>query len=457
MDRAKRIFFGYFLSVFTAWCMASGLQAQTNPTKYRILFVFDASGSMYGKWQGKLKMESAKRVLIDLVDSLERTANVQMALRVYGHQFPRNCEDSKLEVPFSSGNAATIKSVLLGLNPKGITPIAYSLERAAYDFPKDGDAKNVLILITDGVEECGGDPCGAAMALQQNGVVMKPFVIGLGLDNSKMGKLDCVGRFINAESESSLENIMKVVVSSVLDNTTVQVNLLDHNQAPTETDVAMSFVDKHTGQVLYNLVHTLDELKQPDRFIIDASPVYSLKVHTIPPIFLGNLVLQPGTNNIIDVKAAQGILHLKMDGSLQYPDLKCLVYSEKTGDLVHVQNINTRVKYLEGAYTIEVLTLPRTRYAHVKVTSKATEIVTVAPPGQLDLDISGSFVGGIYTTGNTPELVVSIETGTRRQIILLQPGKYRLLSRHSNFTETLYTKSREFEIKGLSTIKLNIN
>lgn len=431
--------------------------AQAAPPKYRILFVFDASGSMYGKWQGKLKMESAKRVLIDLVDSLERTANVQMALRVYGHQYPRNCEDSKLEVPFSSGNAATIKSVLLGLNPKGITPIAYSLERAAYDFPNDGNGKNVLILITDGVEECGGDPCGAALALQQKGVVMKPFVIGLGLDNSKMGKLDCVGRFINAESESSLENIMKLVVSSILDNTTVQVNLLDHNNAPTETDVVMSFADKHTGIVWYNLVHTLDQQKLPDRFVIDASPVYSLKIHTLPPIIMGNVTLEPGTNNIIDVKAPQGTLQLKMDGSLKYPDLKCLVYSEKTGELVNVQDINTRVKYLEGMYSIEVLTLPITRFEHIKISSKATEIVAVVPPGQLDLDISGSFVGGIYTTGGKPELVMPIDPGTRRQIVLLQPGKYRVISRHSNLTETLYTKSREFEMRGLSTIKLNIN
>ena len=46
------------------------------------------------------------------------------------------------------------------IRAKGTTPIAKSLEEAAADFPID-NSRNIVILITDGKEECGMDPCVA--------------------------------------------------------------------------------------------------------------------------------------------------------------------------------------------------------------------------------------------------------------------------------------------------------
>ena len=266
------------------------MRAQQSGEHTQILFVLDASGSMFGKWQSKLKMESAKKVLSALVDSLSSVPNVTMGLRVYGHQFARDCQDTKLEVGFSSGNSGTIQSTLMRIKPKGITPIAYSLEQAGNDFPKRSNARNIIILITDGIEECNGDPCKVSHSLQQNHVILKPFVIGLGIDESVVTKFDCLGKFYNASDEISLRKIMKTVITRALDNTTLQVNLLDHNKAPTETNVTMSFTDVQTGTVWYNLEHTLDEAKRPDQFVIEATPTYTLKVHTIPPIIRKNIV-----------------------------------------------------------------------------------------------------------------------------------------------------------------------
>lgn len=423
----------------------------------QILFVLDASGSMYGKWQGKLKMESAKKVLSHLVDSLDQLPGISMGLRVYGHQFPRDCKDTKLEVGFRLSNANAIKSSLQRLKPKGITPIAYSLEQAAFDFPKVSNAKNIIILITDGVEECGGDPCEVSRKLQENRVVLKPFVIGLGIDPALTSKFKCLGRFYNTGSEESLKNIMKVVVSNVLDNTTVQVNLLDHVGVPSETNVTMSFSDRQTGTVWYNFEHTLTSEKKPDQFVIEASPVYNLKIHTIPPIVKRNIELKPGQNNIIEVKASQGNLLLKMSGSMNYKDLKCLVYSSKTGELVHVQDINSTVKYLEGTYDIEVLTLPRTHIKGVKVTSRAQLNETIANPGQLVVAFNGSFVGGIYqVVSGKLELVSVVDPGSRGEYLYLQPGQYRFVTRSTRLDKTIYTKTKDFYIKSNGVTKVNI-
>jgi Ca-activated chloride channel family protein len=447
-----------FLLIAVLFCgVSQRAVAQNEPTKHQILFVFDASGSMFGKWQGNLKIESAKKVLGKLVDSLDQLPNVTMGLRVYGHQYPRDCQDSKLEVPFRNSNSGTIKSVLRDIKPKGITPIAYSLEQSANDFPKDDDAKNIIILITDGIEECNGDPCAVSEKLQENHVVLKPFIIGLGIDRSLVAKFDCMGRFFNASNEESLETILKVVVSNVLDKTTVQVNLLDHNKNATETNVAMSFADRQTGTIWYNLEHTLNTDKTPDKFVIDAAPIYNVKIHTIPPIYKKNVELKPGENNVIDVNAAQGHLHLKMDGSMDYKDLKCLVYDAKTGALVNVQDIDSKVKYLVGTYNIEVLTLPRTTIKNVKITSKATASEIVLSPGQLVVDYSGSLVGAIYKgEGKNLELVKEVDPSDRKAFMYLQPGHYRFVVRPANSDKTVYTKTKDFYIKSNGVIKVNI-
>ena len=52
----------------------------------RILFVFDASQSMLGRWQSGRKIDIAKQLLTNITDSLKDVRNLELALRVYGHQ-----------------------------------------------------------------------------------------------------------------------------------------------------------------------------------------------------------------------------------------------------------------------------------------------------------------------------------------------------------------------------------
>jgi Ca-activated chloride channel family protein len=79
----------------------------------------------------------------------------------------------------------------------GTTPIARSLEKAAGDFP-DLTARNVIILITDGIEACDEDPCAVSRALQAKGIVLKPFVIGIGIEEANQYSLKCVGNYYDA-------------------------------------------------------------------------------------------------------------------------------------------------------------------------------------------------------------------------------------------------------------------
>ena len=220
-------------------CMSplwSQTKAEVEPKPLtRILFVFDGSQSMYGRWESGTKIQVAQKLMGQMLDSLkgiQAEANFQLALRIYGHQKPvppQDCSDTKLEVPFGKGNIYRIKNVLRALNPMGTTPIAGSLMKAADDFPPCDNCRNIIILITDGVEACDGDPCVVSLRLQKQGIILKPFVIGIGMDENFKESFECVGTYFDAADENTFKNVLGVVISQALDNTTAQINLLDIN------------------------------------------------------------------------------------------------------------------------------------------------------------------------------------------------------------------------------------
>ena len=151
--------------------LANASDAQNKITKTRVLFIFDASQSMYAEWEKGTRMETAKSLLSGMLDSLDNKPNLEIALRVYGHQKPippQDCNDTRLEVGFGKNNIKAIQTRLQSLKPKGTTPIAKALEAGAKDFPNyTEDSRNIVILITDGLEECGGDPCAVSRLFQE--------------------------------------------------------------------------------------------------------------------------------------------------------------------------------------------------------------------------------------------------------------------------------------------------
>lgn len=198
--------------------------------------VVDASRSMWGRMQGEPKMVVAKRTLLDV--SRDFTGPSHLALRAYGNSSEsqqNDCSDSELLVAFGRNNREQINQAIEELRPLGQTPLAYALSQAARDF--DGiEGEKVVVLVTDGIESCGGDAELEASALWDNGIAIH--VIGFGLDNAAdedTASLDAIaqaagGRFFLAGSSEELQRALadsvgtafkvyqgpRVVASSVL-------------------------------------------------------------------------------------------------------------------------------------------------------------------------------------------------------------------------------------------------
>jgi Ca-activated chloride channel family protein len=362
-----------------------------------------------------------------------------------------DCNDTKLEIPFSANNHELIKKRVSLLRPKGYTPIARSLAQCVNDFPNDGPnstTRNLIILITDGLEECGGNPCEVSQELQKKGIVLKPFIIGLGSDPEVFRKFfSCAGNYYDANTQAEFETVMGVVISQALNATSCQISLLDANQRPMETNVNMTIFDASTGKELYNYYHTMNARGVPDTLFLDPMRKYHILVHTTPTIYEENISLVPGKHNTIALNAGQGDLKLIVEGLTKYDRLQAVLRKSGEMQTVYAQDFNTTKKYLVGTYDIEILSTPPIYKKGIKISQDKTTEINIPQPGKLNLTKTKDYVAAIYYMheGKTT-WVADIDERKFNQVMVMQPGNYIILGRLRSETKTIYTIQKEFTI-----------
>lgn len=448
------------LSLLTLLNFSASAQQKAAEQPTRILFLFDASQSMFSRWESNSRFEVAKQLLKQMVDSLDKLDNLELALRVYGHTKrypPQDCDDTRLEVAFGMKNAGAIKKRLDAISPSGTTPIARSLEACGTDFPKTA-SRNIIILITDGIEECDGDPCAVSALLQKRGIVLKPFVIGLGLSRDFVKSFECIGNYFDAIDENQFRNAFSIVITQALNNTTAQVNLLDTYGKPTETNASMTFYDQYTGAIRYNFMHTINAKGVPDTVQIDPLGYYTLSVHTIPEQRIDSIRLTPGKHNIIAVDAPQGDLQLKMEGANEYKKLHAIVRKRGSDSTLHVQDFRDVTRYITGTYDLEILTTPRIYINGVNITQSKTTTVQIPTPGLATLQCNAPGYGDILMEEkNQLRWVDRIDIHSTKESVVLQPGLYRIVFRPKNSQSVIYTIEKTFRIASGSSISVPIN
>jgi len=427
----------------------------------RILFILDASNSMNKKWGQESRFITAKRILSNSVDSLRGIPNLEIALRVYGHQSPitatyQDCSDTKLEVPFGTNNHQAILNKIKTIRAKGTTPIARSLEQAADDFP-DRKARNIIILITDGIEACDDEPCVIADKLRAKGITISPFVIGLGMDMSYLSHFDCYGNYKSAEDPLAFEAVLKNVVNKALVNTTVQINLNTIHGKPLETDVTMFLYEAGTQNLKHSYTHTLNHVNLPDTLILDPSIKYDLYVNTLPQQVKRNISIQRNTHNTISLDAPQGKLRFSFSQPTKYDFVDVRVMEKGKHQTLNVQKFNALQEYIVGEYEVEILTLPR-RYKTVKVDQSSTNTVSIDAPGVVTLSAYKPVTGQIFeiNSKNEFEWVCDLDEKTTSNNFVLLPGRYIVVYRQMDLKETTYTKEKKFSIYSNKTLTINL-
>ena len=190
-------------------------------------FILDASGSMLADLQGRTRLAVAQDAVARLSAALPSSINA--SLWVYGHRVHQSnkeesCKDIEEVIPMGPVDPDEFDRVAHGLGAKGWTPITDSLIRAAQSLPVGPDQRNTIILVSDGEETCGGDPCALAAELAASAARVTVHAIGLAVDDVTRAQLKCIaevsgGLYEDADSSEGLESALEQAVESAAEDT----------------------------------------------------------------------------------------------------------------------------------------------------------------------------------------------------------------------------------------------
>jgi Ca-activated chloride channel family protein len=227
------------------------------PEESRLLLMLDASGSMKAADpSGLTKMEAAKRALVSVVDSLPADSTV--GLRVYGAVQPGGrptkaaCTDTQLVHPVASLDRPGLKAAISRFQPKGETPIAYSLQQGLKDLGPEG--KRHIVLVSDGEESCVPDPCPSVRELVAGGVDLQIDTVGFGVDAKARTQLQCIaqagrGSYYDARTAAALTASLNKLSQRALRPFTVSGTPVRASEAPEDAPTLApgQYVDSFAG------------------------------------------------------------------------------------------------------------------------------------------------------------------------------------------------------------------
>ena len=170
-----------------------------------VLFIVDFSGSM----NTKMGYSPRAYLAVDAITSIlrETQGSTKVGLRIFGvtnkpmvsqssmgitFNKENVCTASDLVVPISSYNLDRIEERLSRISPKGGTPIGYSLRQAVQNDFSYGPQLKHIILITDGGENCGDNPCAFIRQLLSMRNDFRIDVVGIAVDNNAYSQLSCI-------------------------------------------------------------------------------------------------------------------------------------------------------------------------------------------------------------------------------------------------------------------------
>lgn len=186
-----------------------------------VAILLDASGSMKANVSGGQKMKLAKEAIKSYASDLPEGSNVM--LRVYGHKGSGSnsdkelsCKSHEIVYPLGAYDDGKFDAALNKFQPSGWTPLAGAIEEARKDLEgqKGEHIRNVVYVVSDGIETCDGNPVEAAKALNSSDIKAEVNIIGFDVDNEGQAQLKAVaeaggGVYKTVYTESDLKDYLK--------------------------------------------------------------------------------------------------------------------------------------------------------------------------------------------------------------------------------------------------------
>ncbi len=256
-----------------AWAQDSDTPSAPLEQPERILLILDSSGSMWGQIDGIAKYEIARDVIADLLGDWDSAD--QLGLMAYGHRREGDCADIETLVPVGPFESDPLVSAVQLIRPLGKTPITDALRQGA-GVLNYTTAPGTIILLTDGLETCNGDPCAMARELAEAGVNLRAHVIGFDLGDEDISSLRCIadetgGMFLSADTAGELSDAFETVIESTLVPRNVTIRAIDAASMLVEDAIGWNVYAADTGaRVFIGLAPAVDVALAPGAYRVTA-------------------------------------------------------------------------------------------------------------------------------------------------------------------------------------------
>jgi Ca-activated chloride channel homolog len=189
-----------------------------------IFYILDGSGSMWGRVDGKIKIQVAKEVMTTLLK--ETPDDIDCGILVYGHRKKGDCADIEMIVPIGPLLKETAIEKINRISPKGKTPISASISMAV-EKVKGSETASTLVLVSDGIETCGKDPCEMVKNLKESGINFVMHVVGFNVKKDAAKQLACIakaggGKYFSTTNATDLLAAMNQIKESVVEKKEIE-------------------------------------------------------------------------------------------------------------------------------------------------------------------------------------------------------------------------------------------
>jgi lysophospholipase L1-like esterase len=179
------------------------------PSGNPIIIVADNSGSMGDDdGTGRVKIEGEKIALLDFLKTVE--PGTPIGLRTYpGGESQGSCTSGIRRFPVAPRDPGEMSALIRSMEPNGDTPTADAMRAAVNDLRAAGYTSGTLVLISDGLSNCGDNPCDVAKEIVQSGFNLETITVGFQISKEGQQELKCIagamgGQYVDVTNSAGL-------------------------------------------------------------------------------------------------------------------------------------------------------------------------------------------------------------------------------------------------------------
>lgn len=176
-----------------------------------VMLLLDTSGSMNDDdGTGHIKIAGARQALIDFSRSVPAGTPVGVRHFPAGNTTDsQGCSTGSLVVGLQPIDTPAVDATIRSLQANGETPTAAALTAAAGDIKAAGYTSGTIVLVSDGLANCGDDPCTIAKGLSAKGVDVAIDTVGFRVEAEGRKSLQCIasaggGQYADVGSNAGL-------------------------------------------------------------------------------------------------------------------------------------------------------------------------------------------------------------------------------------------------------------